>query len=81
MSEIVERLGYWAARVPSATACTIMREAADHIEQLEAELLKATEALTDIRNRILCPAGPSPSLDDVQAIASAALPTSVGEKE
>jgi hypothetical protein len=31
------------------------------------------EALTDIRNRILCPVGPSPSLDEVEKIASDAL--------
>lgn len=36
------------------------------------------EALTDIRNRILCPVGPSPTLDDVQEIASTAL-AKVGE--
>lgn len=31
------------------------------------------EALTDIRNRVLCPVGPSPSLDLLAEIASAAL--------
>lgn len=31
------------------------------------------EALIDIRNRILCPVGPSPTLDEIQQIASDAL--------
>ena len=33
----------------------------------------AREALIDIRNRILCPVGPSPSLDQIAEIASSAL--------
>jgi hypothetical protein len=37
------------------------------------------EALTDIRNRVLCPVGPSPTLDDLGAIASAALERQKGE--
>lgn len=31
------------------------------------------EAMTDIRNRILCPVGPTPTLDDIQKITSSAL--------
>jgi hypothetical protein len=33
----------------------------------------AREALIDIRNRILCPVGPSPSLDQIAEIAGSAL--------
>ena len=33
----------------------------------------AVEALTDIRNRILCPVGPTPTLEQIGEIASAAL--------
>lgn len=33
------------------------------------------EALTDIRNRVLCPVGPQPTLEQLADIASAALTT------
>ena len=39
------------------------------------------EALYDIRNRILCPVGPSPTLDEVQEIASAAIRKARGQHD
>lgn len=42
-------------------------------QQTDDERNRLREALVDIRNRILCPVGPSPTLDEVEAIASAAL--------
>lgn len=53
--------------------------ALDILREEQADNRRLREALTDIRNRILCPVGPSPSLAEVEAIASAALePRSVG---
>jgi hypothetical protein len=38
------------------------------------------EALLDIRNRILCPVGPTPTLDELEEIASAAVAKVRGEQ-
>jgi hypothetical protein len=48
-------------------------EAADKLEALSGRVSTAREALLDIRNRVLCPVGPSPTIDELQEIASAAL--------
>jgi hypothetical protein len=39
------------------------------------------EALIDISNRILCPVGPAPTLDEVQEIASAAINAATGGQQ
>jgi hypothetical protein len=48
-------------------------EAADKLEALSGRISTARDALLDIRNRVLCPVGPSPTIDELQEIASAAL--------
>lgn len=51
--------------------------------EADARLIAAApelyEALTDIRNRVLCPVGPTPTLDELQEIASAALAKARGD--
>ena len=51
----------------------IFGEAADRIEALQRSNAEKDEALLDIHNRILCPVGPSPTLDEIAQIASKAL--------
>jgi len=47
--------------------------AATIAEALQRSNAAKDEALIDIRNRILCPVGPSPTLDEIAEIASKAL--------
>jgi hypothetical protein len=47
--------------------------AADRIEALQRSNAEKDEALLDIQNRIICPVGPSPTLDEIAEIASKAL--------
>lgn len=47
--------------------------ALDILREEQADNRRLREALIDIRNRILCPVGPAPTLDEIQAIASGAL--------
>jgi hypothetical protein len=71
---------HWFLCGPSETWPVL--EAIDHTMNHEqkaalmaqvAKLPTMIEALTDIRNRILCPVGPAPTLDEIQQIASRAL--------
>jgi hypothetical protein len=48
-------------------------ERAATIEALQRSNAEKDEALLDIRNRILCPVGPSPTLGEIAEIASKAL--------
>jgi hypothetical protein len=54
-------------------AAPTVREAASRIEALQRSNAEKDEALLDIRNRILCPVGPSPTLDEIAQIARKAL--------
>ena len=45
-------------------------------EIMRPEVEALREALIDTRNLVLCPVGPSPTLDELQEIASAALASS-----
>jgi hypothetical protein len=45
----------------------------DQLKALQRSNAEKDEALLDIRNRILCPVGPSPTLDEIAQIARKAL--------
>lgn len=47
--------------------------ALDILREEQAENRRLREALTDIRNRVLCPVGPAPTPDELGVIASKAL--------
>ena len=52
-----------------SVAAETCEQAATRIEALQRSNSEKDEALLDIRNRILCPVGPSPTLDEIAQIA------------
>jgi hypothetical protein len=58
--------------------CGITLAESEMLDEAAALLERYREALFDIRNSILCPVGPTPSLDEIEQKASAALNQGAG---